>query len=609
MNFEDDSLEAAYNALESTEKFCDVDTSIFSSSERREAISKLSPHEKLLRRAISADCLLLEAMIVFLRQSLTSYLKGGYIIRKAWKQYEEVVRDLEKLCDTPCPLDEYAVSQHVGTYLYDHTNGDVPSEQGKTIPEEPEVDGDMKNPSPLLARSKESPSQVKKASSTPPHPRGPSKSPKASPQPRAKLSNGKGTPPELVSQLKNAQMKDSVDSLSSLSSLSIRSPIQYLDHHDNRSRAAVYFGYGMMNVVLSLIPPKLLRLANLLGFHGDRERGLQALEFCSQSQDMKAPLAKLFLLWYHTIIRHFFALDGSKQDGGCEEATRILDDSLAQYPTSPIFLYFRGKVHYLRGNLKLALEAYDFAASNTKGQKEVEHICLYEKGWVEFLQLRWDKALPCFIRLKDETRWSACYYGYLTAIVTGMSGNLERCQELFVQCTKLVKRKNNNMEKFCSRRGSAYKKSVSERHVRTEVSLMAVEVMYLWRALPCCGRDVKEELLAMLDGLDVQADKVFHVSLRCMLKGALLVELERYQEAERVLREALRYETNVKQDKHIFSFSMYELAVIQIKQKQYMRARKLLHQAKEGFSGYEFEARLNFQVHSSLGFIQSVHPE
>ena len=42
---------------------------------------------------------------------------------------------------------------------------------------------------------------------------------------------------------------------------------------------------------------------------------------------------------------------------------------------------------------------------------------------------------------------------------------------------------------------------------------------------------------------------------------------------------------------------------------QYMRARKLLHQAKEGFSGYEFEARLNFQVHSSLGFIQSVHPE
>ena len=47
-----------------------------------------------------------------------------------------------------------------------------------------------------------------------------------------------------------------------------------------------------MNIVLSLIPPKLMKLANLLGFSGNRRLGLQALEFASQSQDMKAPLAR-----------------------------------------------------------------------------------------------------------------------------------------------------------------------------------------------------------------------------------------------------------------------------------------------------------------------------
>ena len=59
-----------------------------------------------------------------------------------------------------------------------------------------------------------------------------------------------------------------------------------------RLRGAVYFGYGIMNIVLSLIPPKLMKLANLFGFSGDRRLGLQALEFASHSQDMKAPLAR-----------------------------------------------------------------------------------------------------------------------------------------------------------------------------------------------------------------------------------------------------------------------------------------------------------------------------
>ena len=60
----------------------------------------------------------------------------------------------------------------------------------------------------------------------------------------------------------------------------------------HRLRGAVYFGYGIMNIVLSLIPPKLMKLANLFGFSGDRRLGLEALEFASRSQDMKAPLAR-----------------------------------------------------------------------------------------------------------------------------------------------------------------------------------------------------------------------------------------------------------------------------------------------------------------------------
>ena len=57
-------------------------------------------------------------------------------------------------------------------------------------------------------------------------------------------------------------------------------------------QAAVSCGYGLFHLAISLVPPKLLRFCHLLGFSGNREVGLQALDLASQSEDMKAPVAR-----------------------------------------------------------------------------------------------------------------------------------------------------------------------------------------------------------------------------------------------------------------------------------------------------------------------------
>ena len=75
----------------------------------------------------------------------------------------------------------------------------------------------------------------------------------------------------------------------------VDSSVTSLDHEDLRLRGAVYFGYGLLNIIVSLIPPKLMKVANLFGFRGSRRVGLQALEFSSKSQDAKAPLARCVL--------------------------------------------------------------------------------------------------------------------------------------------------------------------------------------------------------------------------------------------------------------------------------------------------------------------------
>ena len=63
---------------------------------------------------------------------------------------------------------------------------------------------------------------------------------------------------------------------------------------------------------------------------------------------------------------------------------------------------------------------------------------------------------------------------------------------------------------------------------------MAVEVIYLWRALPFCSREVKQQLLDKLSlPLPPEAQPV-HKAMRAWLRGGLLNSMNKLVEAEKV---------------------------------------------------------------------------
>lgn len=67
-----------------------------------------------------------------------------------------------------------------------------------------------------------------------------------------------------------------------------------------------------------------------------------------------------------------------------------------------------------------------------------------------------------------------------------------------------------------------------------ETTLMLVEVLYLWRALPFCSEEVKLHLLDMVHRASSPNGIPFHNGLRALLKGCLLVSLDRFHDAEQV---------------------------------------------------------------------------
>lgn len=85
------------------------------------------------------------------------------------------------------------------------------------------------------------------------------------------------------------------------------SPSQRLDGISpealDRLKGSVSFGYGLFHLCISMVPPHLLKIVNLLGFPGDRLQGLSALTYASESKDMKAPLATWVCEWVRLCIR------------------------------------------------------------------------------------------------------------------------------------------------------------------------------------------------------------------------------------------------------------------------------------------------------------------
>ena len=147
MSFDEDAMDAAYKCLESTESFCEAGSkkfSLFGSSNSLKP-EQLSTHERLSRRAIVADCILFEAILVFLKQGLTSYVKGGYLLRTAYKMYQKIFQETEQVCKHPSPISRPGMvsptDKHVGSSLYDKGSAvcSVTPSEGEVVEEEEEV--------------------------------------------------------------------------------------------------------------------------------------------------------------------------------------------------------------------------------------------------------------------------------------------------------------------------------------------------------------------------------------------------------------------------------------------------------------------------------------
>ncbi|KAI9825492.1 MAG: Mitochondrial outer membrane protein iml2 [Phylliscum demangeonii] len=174
--------------------------------------------------------------------------------------------------------------------------------------------------------------------------------------------------------------------------------------------------FGLLLLMISMIPPAFGRLLSIVGFRGDRERGLELLWKASRFSDANGGMAALALLGYYTGVFSFcdIILDDSTDltkgypKRRCEE---LLADMRKRYPKSRFWLLEGAKMKAANRQLE---EAVDMLAGDVKGQlRQIEALATFEQSLMMMYVHRYEQASDGFLKCTKLNNWSHGLYYYI----------------------------------------------------------------------------------------------------------------------------------------------------------------------------------------------------
>merc|ERR1712070_224996 len=115
-------------------------------------------------------------------------------------------------------------------------------------------------------------------------------------------------------------------------------------------RARRLYGVGLFQMLMSYVPPKIMRYLNLVGFTADRDVGTAMLQECSECGGSMAPAAQMLLV-AKDLIDARFAFNMEDERVLLEHAWALIGDLLKEYPDGPVFPWLASQVARSSGRL------------------------------------------------------------------------------------------------------------------------------------------------------------------------------------------------------------------------------------------------------------------
>lgn len=371
--------------------------------------------------------------------------------------------------------------------------------------------------------------------------------------------------------------------------------------------SGVLMGVGSFNLMISLLPSKIMRLLEFVGFSGNKKAGLQALlKGTKDLSGLRGPLCSIILIAYHTVVCYVLGL----ADGDINLAEELLTPCLELYPKGALFLFFAGRIEEIKGNIDEAVYRFEESIDSQQEWRQFHHLCFWELMWCHCFKGDWLMAMKYAEKLCKESRWSKATYTYQKASFLLMCDDQTEetkthLHYLFSEVPRLKQRiagKSIPIEKF-----AVFK---AKRVIEQDCPLVlpALELIYVWNGFSILGK--KEALLnpvldrverTVQDIVKTKEERLYYADDYCLallLKGVCLKHKGSYFQAEQCFTEILTYEKKVKQDTFLIPYAIVELAMLFLLEERLDDVKKFLDKAKRNYKGYLLESRLHFRIHA-----------
>ncbi|XP_019339393.1 tetratricopeptide repeat protein 39B isoform X1 [Alligator mississippiensis] len=372
----------------------------------------------------------------------------------------------------------------------------------------------------------------------------------------------------------------------------------------------VKLGIGAFNLLLSLLPGRILRLLEFIGFSGNRDIGLLQLREGASGTSLRAILCTFTLLVYHTFVCFILGIG----EANLEEAETLLEPYLQKFPNGSIILFYAARISILQGNFEKAQLTLQECIAAQQEWKQIHHLCYWELMWCYTFQQNWLQAYRYADLLCKESRWSKAIYVFQKAAILCMlpdddvKKTGENIVSLFRQIEGLRQRiagKSIPTEKFAVRKSRRYASSQP-----VKLILPALEMMYVWNGFAVVGKrtDLTESLLITIEkeetALQNEANHSEYymddVCLLQLLKGLCLKYLGRLLQAELCFNQVIQSEKQIKYDNYLVPFTLYELGLLYKQRDEREKAIRYIETAKNNYKDYSMESRLHFRIHAAL---------
>ncbi|KAH6902081.1 mitochondrial outer membrane protein IML2 [Coprinopsis sp. MPI-PUGE-AT-0042] len=235
--------------------------------------------------------------------------------------------------------------------------------------------------------------------------------------------------------------------------------------------AGTAFGYGLFNLVFSLLPKKVQGLVGFLGFQHDRKLALKALSLSARKQDVHGVFSgfvsqlsfpsppivlhavygdsqltlvrsRLVLMTYYGVV---LLLSGWQADESklINEVRGIIDRVEARYPEGALWILNRGKLLRMSGDAEGSIRVLKNGLKPERPHSfaQADMMLLFELAWTLLGQREYKDSADSFLRITEINTWSHATYYFLSAGCYFSLGDITKCQELLDAIPGLIDKK------------------------------------------------------------------------------------------------------------------------------------------------------------------------